>query len=92
MQTYTKTFEANIIRQPDGAPLGRHASTMTLVINDAGDGGYIEWELPGLDDFYNIGLTIEDGVLLDFDGVHDLPAEAVELLREAGVTIGEEFL
>jgi hypothetical protein len=39
-------------------------------------------------EFYaDIGLTIEDGELVDYDGVCSLPRELAEILKELGVKV-----
>jgi hypothetical protein len=58
--------------------------------------GYIEWDIPGLDAYEEIGLWFDIGVdgkrtLSDYDGIMSLPMEAVELMRENGIIVPEEF-
>lgn len=78
--------------------LGKHESTMTLYMaKDAT--GYIEWDIPGADEFASIGLWFDvepnqDGFTLalrDYDGVFSLPTQAVELLTNNGITVGDDF-
>ena len=60
----------------------------------ASGSGQIEW-------IYNVGTKGEDmehiGVwwknksLTDYDGVFDLPKQAIELMRQAGIRVGRDF-
>lgn len=92
----TKTFTADLYYHGSwgSRDAGRHQSTMTLTFT--GDRGDIDWDIPAIDDGAYIGLTFDIGpkgerTLIDYDGVMALPAEAVDLLREAGVTVPNEF-
>jgi hypothetical protein len=51
----------------------------------------IEWVVE--DDLFveHIGLTFERKVLVDFDGVFELPKEAIQMIRAAGFTVPKEF-
>jgi hypothetical protein len=72
--------------------VGEHASTMTLSVDEP-DKTYLnlEWDIPSLDEVIEIGLTFEGKVLVDYDGVMALPAEAVKFLRDQGFTVPAEF-
>jgi len=75
--------------------LGRADQEMRLYEGvDAGH-GFIEWEIPSMDRGEEIGLTYEmrgdKRALTDYDGVMDLPSEAVELLESAGIIVDQEF-
>ena len=95
------TFSADLVSEGSwgASGLGKHESTMTLYAD--GLRGYIEWDIPSLDTSEGIGLTFErqidaenmvnDLVLVDYDGVHSLPAQAVELLRNNGYVVPEDF-
>lgn len=56
--------------------------------------GYIEWDIPDVK-FEEIGLWYEQRgnqrALVDYDGIMALPAEAVTLMREAGIIVDKEF-
>jgi hypothetical protein len=70
-----------------GTPLGKHESTMSLYgFQDDPDYYFIEWDIPTLEEVENIGIWCEDGtkVLRDYDGVFELPEQAIELLKENG--------
>lgn len=86
-----KTFVAELVSETSmsayATPLGKHKSTMTLYsFPDDPDYYFIEWDIPTLDECENIGIWCEDGtkILRDYDGVFELPAEAIELLKENG--------
>jgi hypothetical protein len=68
-------------------------SLMTLYFyKDAS--GFIEWEVPALDIVEQIGLVFEldragKRTLIDYDGVFDLPKQAMDLLEKNGVDCAE---
>jgi len=75
--------------------IGTHDSTMELYFREDAT-GFIEWDIPDLEDFYEIGLwfTIDQfGIrcLTDYDGVMSLPSQAVALLRKFDVIVSEDF-
>lgn len=68
-------------------------SIMTLYFNKDNT-GWIEWEMPELDMFEEIGLTFALDVagkrtLEDYDGVMTLPDQAMDLLEKHGVDCKE---
>lgn len=71
--------------------LGDHRSSMELFLHDGADkqngGGYIEWDIPSLDETVGIGVVWENGELIEFDGVFSLPQEAADLLEFYGVKV-----
>jgi len=74
--------------------LGAHESTMTLYWCDGEfpDGrGEIEWDIPELDETAHIGVWTDNKELTDFDGVFELPHDAVTLLRSCGIIVSDEF-
>jgi hypothetical protein len=49
------------------------------------DGTYgIEWDVPTLEITEYIGIWHEDKRVTDYDGVFELPQEAIDLLKENG--------
>ncbi len=75
--------------------VGTHASTMDLYLRDD-DTGFIEWDIPSLYTVEEIGLTFTidakgTRTLLAYDGIMALPGEAVDLMREAGIVVSNEF-
>jgi len=74
---------------PTLTPLGMAECSMELYMSDNGIHGCIEWlyELKdGEQDEVGIGLWFEEGtkILRDYDGVFELPKQAIELLEENG--------
>ena len=68
-------------------------SVMELTFHPDGSAS-IEWEVPDLDLYENIGLTFEFDVagkrtLTDYDGVMTLPTQAMDLLEQHGVDCAE---
>lgn len=90
--------KSNIVREfsykATADPLGSHDWTMDLFWFD-GDikngRGLIEWVIEALDEVESIGIWVEDGELTDYDGTMCLPEEAIKLLEQAGITVGEDF-
>ena len=74
---------------------GECEQTQTLYFN--GDTtGCIEWDLPALEEFVEIGLWFEIGpngtrTLTDYDGVMSLNKPAIQLMRDAGVIVPADF-
>lgn len=89
-----------LIREHSSTPvpddLGSHASTMDLYWIEGspkGTGrGYIEWDIPALDEGEGIGVWTERGSLSDYDGVMSLPRECVTILRSVGIRVGRDFI
>ena len=68
-------------------------STMTLYYY-RDTTGYIEWDIPEIEETYEIGLTFEfdkqgKRTLTDYDGVFAIPQQALDLLQEQGVDVKE---
>jgi hypothetical protein len=75
--------------------VGTHDSTMELYFREDAT-GFIEWDIPDLEDFYEIGLwfTIDQfGIrcLSDYDGVMCLSDKAIEMLRKYDVIVPKDF-
>ena len=70
--------------------VGKHNSTMTLY-KDSVETAEIEWHIESLDQVENIGLTFDNKVLTDYDGIMSLPQEAIDFLRAQGYTVPAEF-
>lgn len=70
---------------------GKHISTMELFKNDDGIPTGIEWDNPI--DIVFIGLWFnDDNRLEDYDGVFELPIQAVKLIRKAGFIVPNDFI
>lgn len=93
----TNTFVSELIREGSwgSRAIGTHESTMDLYLN-SDNTGYIEWDVPDLEVTECIGLWFEidttgKRTLSDYDGVFSLPEEAIELMREGGILVPEEY-
>jgi hypothetical protein len=89
-------FNAPIIKENSfhAQPMGEHHCTMELHLNDSDHRkGWIEFDIPAIDEFAEIGLWFEDDrkTLSDYDGVFALPSEAIQLLRDNGYIVGDQF-
>ena len=74
--------------------LGEHQATLTLYVNDQDARlGSLELDIPGCDEYVDIGLWFAEDrkTLVDFDGVFSLPPQGIELLRENGFIVSEDF-
>lgn len=66
-------------------------STMELWADNQGAPMSIEWNVPELDFYAEIGLEFDGQELVDYDGVFELPKEAIKLIRKAGYTVPKHF-
>lgn len=95
MKTVDKiTFFAHLVLErsitPKPEQLGGHECTMELFEYE--NGMYeIEWDVPALEMTEHIGIWIKEGtkIITDYDGVFDLPQEAVDLLKKNGFDTSE---
>lgn len=91
-QVAKKSFKTNLVLEYSSTPiptqLGEGDCTMTLYMSENGYEGSINWEYDtdGDEDEVGIGLWFSEGdkVLTDYDGVFELPQQAIELLEENG--------
>ena len=70
-------------------PLGNAKCIIELFYNEQNSSGGIEWEIEynnGDYDCVSMGLWFDEGTktLRDYDGVFELPKQAIELLEENG--------
>jgi hypothetical protein len=93
----TKTIKSELFYEGSwGArDVGEHESTMELFF-ETDDTGFIEWDLPSLEDFYHMGLWFDidrngKRSLRDYDGVMSISSHAIDFLREQGVEVGPDF-
>lgn len=90
----TKEFTADLVMHGSwgSRSAGRHPSTMELWHVKPGQ-SYIEWDIPALEKTEEIGILYcpETKELYDYDGIMALPIEAVAMLEENGVIVGEDF-
>ena len=91
----TSTFTAELIMEGSwGArELGTHESTMDLWISRKEPRGFIEWDIPAIEGYEEIGLWFDmEKNLVDYDGISGyLPKEAVSLLESQGYKVSKEF-
>ena len=93
----TKTFKSSLIMEGSWGEqsLGEHESVMELYLTEDKTRGFIEWDVPDLQELTEIGLWFQthEGkmMLTDYDGVFSLPYEAIKMLEETGVYVGAEF-
>jgi len=72
--------------------LGKKTSEMELFRDSNNKPSFIEWIVNGGEYVEGIGLVFEGKTLVDYDGVFDLPKEAVLLIRKAGFRVPNSFL
>lgn len=87
------TFEShiNIDNGYTNVSQGVLTSSMELFTDDKGTPTGIEWDVPELEQTEDIGLWFEGKTLTDYDGVFELPIEAIKLIRKAGYTVPRDF-
>ena len=83
------------INEDDGTRnrfIGHAESDMELVIHADGKTGHIEWVATfidgpskGQDIVTEIGIYVNNNRLVDYDGVFEMPEEAIQLLEENGI-------
>ena len=76
-------------------PLGRYENSMRLIITDGQlEIEWLYWPVGKreLEEVTYIGITIDDtNELTDYDGVFELPKEAIHLLTQCKITISDDF-
>ena len=90
----TKEFVSPIVRQTFSGSMLSGTGECTMILTVDGDRGSIEWDIPNLGEFAEIGLRFGGGELLAVVGYGVatwLPSEAIELIEEAGFKVGDEF-
>ena len=93
----SKTFKSSLIMEGSWGEqsLGEHESVMELYLTEDKTRGFIEWDVPDLQELTEIGLWFEtygdETVLTNYDGVFALPGEAVKMLEDVGVFVSAEF-
>ena len=87
------TFESpiNLDNGFTNNPLGTFTSTMELFKNDEGIPEMIEWDIEELETTESIGLWFDGNDLCDYDGVFELPKEAIELIKQSGFNVSDDF-
>ena len=87
------TFESpiNVDNGYTNEPQGTFKSEMELFTDNNGKPHLIEWYVPKLDELEHIGIFFEGKTLVDYDGVFELPKEAIKLIRKAGYKVPKHF-
>ena len=86
----TKEFTTELVLERTCTPvlenLGVYNNTMDLYIHDGCKSGLIEWTYENEDDdgVEHIGLWFDGKTVTGYDGVFELPQEAIQLLEENG--------
>lgn len=70
---------------------GEAESSMELYTSGNGTPVMIEWDVPELEMTEHIGLFFDGRTLEDYDGVFELPIQAIKLIRKAGWTVPKFF-
>lgn len=80
-----KTFTSpiNVDTGTVSIPQGDHESTMELFAFPGG-GYQIEWDIPSLETTEHMNIEVEHRTVTGYDGVFELPLQAIELLEENG--------
>lgn len=89
------TFTTDLVLErsitPTAEQLGKHESTMELMEFDNGC-LYIEWDIPSLQTTEGIGIEVDEDnpkLVTGYDGVFELPKEAITLLEKNGFNCEE---
>jgi len=91
MSNPTKTFRSPIGRETSfyNTPLSDDTES-TLELFTCENGSYfIEWDIPELGETEHIGIFVDEGtkVICDYDGVFEVPEQAIEFLKEQGFNV-----
>lgn len=71
--------------------IGEFNCSMELFTDDNKTPHSIEWIVNDGQEVQNIGLYFEGKSLIDYDGVFELPIQAVELINKAGFLVDDSF-
>lgn len=69
-------------------PLGEHEYTMEL-FQGKNNQYVIEWDIPELEMTEHIGIWCTGTIVTDYDGVFEIPKQAIELLQSCGFSTKE---
>lgn len=85
------TFKSdiNLDNGVTNAHQGYFTSTMELFRDDDNVPFLIEWDAKV--DFVSIGLNFEGKNLIDYDGVFELPSQAIHMIRKSGYQVDKSF-
>ena len=88
----TFTSNVNVDNGYTNNSIGTFEQTMELFINEDTTNIFIEWDIPEAEETVLIGIWIDnDDNLIDYDGVFELPKQAIELLRKNNIKVSEEY-
>lgn len=87
----TFTSNLNIDNGYTNASQGDHESEMTLHLDSTGNPVSIEWDNPIM--YTNIGIEYDEveEEVTGYDGVFEIPDQALYLLKEAGFKISKDL-
>jgi len=98
MNIATIKFKTPVRREYSMTPhmedLGEHMATLTLYVNDQDSRlGSLELDIPSINEYVDIGLWFDEDrtTLVDYDGVFSLPPQGIQLLRDNGFIVSEDF-
>jgi hypothetical protein len=94
IDTYTFKSPINLDSSFGCRPVAKKAASIMTLYFYTDNTGFIEWEVPHYDLYESIGLTFKldrtgKRTLVDYDGVFDLPTQAMDLLEKNGVDVTE---
>jgi len=94
MKNLTIEFESpmNVDNGYINIPQGVKKSTMELFTNENGTPTMIEWIVNDGEFIEHIGLWFDGKTLVDYDGVFELPKEAIKLIRKAGYKVPKDII
>lgn len=70
---------------------GKFESTMELFLDDDNKPCGIEWDVEKLQTTEVIGIEYWDGKVQGYDGVFELPKQAIDLLEAVGFKVSEDL-
>ncbi len=92
MLTFSSVLGLETSMSPMVESFGECLSTMELFTDDENIPSMIEWYVEELERTEHIGLWFEGKELVDYDGVFELPTEAVKLIRKAKYIVPSHML
>jgi hypothetical protein len=91
MNTVKRTFKSNI-NVDNGYTnhsQGYHEFTMELFFTEGGEPCMIEWDIPSLGETEHIGIEVDGKNVTGYDGVFEMPEQAITMLEELGFDCSE---
>ncbi len=87
----TFSSNLNIDNGHTASSQGDHESEMTLHLDSDGNPSGIEWDNPVMYVYIGIEFDEEAKEVTGYDGVFELPSQAIFLLKESGFKISEDL-